>query len=446
MINFETLVFLLVLSNFLVAVFLFVFRLLYRENTYKFRLYIIGKLLQSFAWLFILIRPVIPLLLSVILGNTLLFIGLALEVYVLVNVNKKTHSKELIYLTGIAIACMVAMLLFYTPVYLRYSLHSFSIAFFVYYAAFKFVFLKERTKMMIVTAVMVFVVGCFFVIKGFTHLIDKDTSDIMIPNNTRSITIAIFFLLSYLWPIMFLLIRYEHQNKKMHLMNATRDKIFSIISHDLRSPFTALLGISGIMFDNSKKKDFNLMEKHCVLIQNTAQQSFYLLNNLMEWLQIQTGRIKFNPAEIQINPIIINLRELNQIKLEEKQLKFEMQCDSGLTINGDKFMIETILRNLIGNAIKFTKHGGEIKVVAENLNDKTKISVIDSGIGISEEDKNMILNSDTTFSKCGTNNEKGTGLGLVLCKEFIAKHKGSFHINSITGKGTTFFFIIPKLI
>lgn len=442
MLNIETLMILMVLSNFMIAVFLYVFNTSYKGNKLIFRIYIISKLTQSFSWLFILLRLAIPIFWSVLLGNLLLFIGLALEIHSLTNVTQGYKKKELALLFSAGILSTIVLMSFFSVVYFRYAIHAYVIAAFCLYAGIKLFSLKEGTNMQLFTGIIIFILFIVFFIKGTYHIYTKDSASIMIPNTLRSIAVTIYFLLTCLFPILFLLMRNEHQNKKLEALIKTKQKIFSIISHDLRSPYTAILGYSQLIVNSSNDQQYEMVGKYGKIVNDTAKQSFQLLNNLLELMQLQSGGMRFRPQELLLKDLITDLEVLFKANFEQKNIKFTTEYSNIFKVVADKFMLETILRNLIGNSIKFTQNGGSIHLeVTENDGTKT-FRVIDSGVGLSSEKITKLLNKELEASTYGTENEKGTGLGLLFCKDFIEKHGGTLHIKSIPNKNTVFSFDI----
>lgn len=237
------------------------------------------------------------------------------------------------------------------------------------------------------------------------------------------------------------LIKSEEQLREL---NATKDKLFSIIAHDLRSPFNGILGFSKMAMDAIKVKQYNKIEKFCQLVNQSSQQSLNLLNNLLQWSRIQTGKMEFVPQIIDLKLIIENTVEFLKTNLKEKQIELIISVEPNLEIFADSFMLETIIRNLVSNAIKFTKNSGKINIISKKNNSEVQIEIRDTGVGISNENINKIFKIEENFSAHGTNKEKGTGLGLILCKEFIDKHKGKIWAESEEGKGSNFIFTIPE--
>jgi signal transduction histidine kinase len=233
-------------------------------------------------------------------------------------------------------------------------------------------------------------------------------------------------------------------NRKLKELNATKDKFFSIIAHDLKSPFNSILGFSNLLESQIMEKDYQKVEEYARIIQTSSVRAMDLLMNLLEWSRSQTGRMVFKPEILMILPLINQATELLKASAQEKSITISAQLPENITVFADQAMIGTILRNLISNAIKFTYNSGKINISAEQTEEELMVSVRDNGVGIKPEDIEKLFRIDENRSTLGTQNEKGTGLGLILCKEFIEKHGGKIWVESTVGKGSNFYFTIPN--
>ena len=235
----------------------------------------------------------------------------------------------------------------------------------------------------------------------------------------------------------------EEKEKLLKEANATKDKFFSIIAHDLKTPFNSLLGFSEILVEEINGNNFENIKKYTQHIYDILIQSYALLNNLLDWSLSQTGGMKFKPEKINFNEISNELIDYLKNIAQNKKLVINSNINDNLELIADKNMLTTIIRNLVSNAIKYSSQGGEITISASTDNKETRISVKDTGIGINAEDLEKLFKIEESISTKGTENEKGTGLGLILCKEFLEKHNGKIWAESKFGKGTTFTFTIP---
>ena len=226
-------------------------------------------------------------------------------------------------------------------------------------------------------------------------------------------------------------------------LNATKDKFFSIIAHDLRTPFNSILGFSNLLADQVKNKEYENLEKYAAIIQESSARSMSLLTNLMQWAQSQGTRMKFNPENFDIVSLIKEMAELFVNSASQKSIKILCELPQSRNIFADKGMISTVVRNLISNAIKFSFQGGEILLTCNQEQNELTLSIADHGIGMDQETIKGLFRIDANKSKSGTLNEMGTGLGLILCREFVDKHQGKIWAQSEEKKGSVFHFTIP---
>lgn len=226
-------------------------------------------------------------------------------------------------------------------------------------------------------------------------------------------------------------------------LNATKDKLFSIIAHDLKSPFNSILGFSDLLIDQIEKADHDEIESFAKHINYSSKRVVDLVHNLLEWARIQNGKIAFNPVETNFYFLAENVADTLSATAKQKLIRLVNKIPVNITANADQFMIETILRNLVLNAIKFTHPQGEVTVMAEKRNQEIVFSVKDNGVGISENKIHKLFRLDENYTTSGTQNEKGTGLGLILCKEFVERHDGRIWVESEENVGSVFYFSIP---
>ena len=238
----------------------------------------------------------------------------------------------------------------------------------------------------------------------------------------------------------------EQRTMRLREVIATNTKFLSILAHDLRSPFSSILCTLEIIKDNLN--NFNKCEivNYIDIASNSANNTLNLLDNLLAWTINQNNGKSFNPVKINLRGLLKD--EINKMNTpaNQKQIKLNYSVAPNLNIAADIQMIRTVLRNLISNAIKFTNTGGEITISALEREQFVEIAVKDNGIGISEEVQRNLFKNDGFYSEKGTNNEQGTGLGLLLCKEFIELHGGDIRVESIEGKGCKVIFTMPHYI
>lgn len=236
----------------------------------------------------------------------------------------------------------------------------------------------------------------------------------------------------------------RRQNAKLKQTLEARDKLYSIIAHDLRAPISTIKMInSSIESQVHKIKDPDIL-KLFSMINETTEEAFNLLENLLRWTRNQTGKTKVYATSFQINIVIRQIISLFHAIASDKNITIRTQTTEAVRVYADKDMVKTILRNLVSNAIKFTYPGGQVDISAESLPDCVLISVKDNGKGISKENQKRLLKSNEYITTYGTRNEKGSGLGLTLSQDFVKLNKGKFWFSSQEGVGTSFFFTLPK--
>jgi PAS domain S-box-containing protein len=236
----------------------------------------------------------------------------------------------------------------------------------------------------------------------------------------------------------------EDYIEELNTLNDTKDKFFNIIAHDLKNPFGSLLGASEYLFKEIDRLDTSKAQKLSKILYNSAKNAFNILENLLDWSRSQTGSLNFNPKLINLFDVVDKNVQLAAIQAAEKNVEIQIQLDQGLECTADPNMLNTILRNLLTNALKFSHIGGKVIVAATRTPDEVVVEVQDNGTGIPEEDLDKLFRIDVKYVNTGTNNEKGTGLGLMLCKEFIDYHGGRIWVESQLNKGSKFFFSIPN--
>jgi signal transduction histidine kinase/Tfp pilus assembly protein PilF len=226
-------------------------------------------------------------------------------------------------------------------------------------------------------------------------------------------------------------------------INTTKDKFFSIIAHDLKGPFFSLLGLSEIISEDLDEMTTEEIRKVSVGINVATKKVFALLENLLQWSRAQLGIITVEKEEFDFNELVSENVNLFKSNLEQKKIILKSELIDDSKIYADKEMINFALRNLLNNAIKFTENNGEVTIVSKKLDNNFVVSISDTGIGIDKESLEKLFKIESTFSTVGTGEEKGTGLGLVLVKEFINKNNGEISVVSEVNKGTTFTMKLP---
>ncbi len=242
----------------------------------------------------------------------------------------------------------------------------------------------------------------------------------------------------------------KENESKLRNLNATKDKFFSIIAHDLRSPFNTMLGFAKLLENKFDSFDIPKQKKFLGILTQDLENTYNLLENLLLWARTQRGTIDFYPEKENLYLCVGETIDLLRQMLLDKEIIVENSVAENIYVHADKNMLLTILRNLLSNAIKFTQKGGEIVINTQQISNKSnqkfaQILVKDSGVGIANDRQLQLFEISENSSTKGTEGESGTGLGLILCKEFVEKHGGKIWVESKEGEGSEFIFTIPEI-
>jgi len=316
---------------------------------------------------------------------------------------------------------------------------------------------KNRYKSAILISGVLFIYSLFQVIRAF-YIYQLDQSYIYTTNSA----IGNWFLIISLFVISgscigFIMLLKEIDQKtilekniiiqqgklKLEELNLTQNKLFSIIAHDLRNPFNNIIGLSELLRESDTCK-LEAVE-YSDLINSTAKNTLNLLDNLLNWAKSQTGELSFIPEKIILSKVITETLWLKESLAKAKNISLNYSASSDIELYTDRNILGTILRNLIANAIKFTNQGGSINILTTTYEHQLEISIWDNGVGMSEETIRKIFDPSTTMTSPGTENESGSGLGLVLCREFVKRLDGHLWVESVEGQGSNFKFTLPLI-
>jgi signal transduction histidine kinase len=239
----------------------------------------------------------------------------------------------------------------------------------------------------------------------------------------------------------------ETQKSELEQLIQTKDRFLSIIAHDLKNPFTSLLGFADLAYNEFDEITDAEKRSYLGIIRQSSQHIYSLLDNLLTWSRAQSGRIDFKPEPVDLSEIVETSIDVVRSMADNKQISLYTDFTKDVIVKADKNMLFTVLRNLLSNAIKFTQNGGSVTVSCNCSGGKAAVSITDTGIGMNEDELSRLFRIDGNLKTSGTNNETGTGLGLILCQEFMNIHKSKIQAWSTPGKGSTFSFtleIIPK--
>lgn len=434
-------------GNFFTCLLIFSYALSYATSDNKKILHWfgVGKFFLTIAWVLILLRTTIYDFLSINVANSMIFYSCCYETMAMTsllksNTRKRYHLQIAITITVIVIFNIVTFMggsvntrvliagLGVFAIYLPPTIHYFT----------------EKTQ----NFFRLFYVLCYI---GFEILLIIRTiyrfiypkNDMLSYDALDSLYSIGLFLLSLVGIVGFLFLVKEKQDNKIQKLLDDKDKFFSIISHDLRGPMGASVSLSELLVEDLEEYNQDEIREISQMLYQSNKNIYKLLENLLEWSRVQTGMITFIPEKLVLNNLIEENVAFCQNSAAYKNITMSFDADELIEVEADKNMIDTILRNLLSNAIKFTDKDGEIRIHLSKANNTATISVIDNGIGIPDKIKENLFTISAKAIQKGTGNETGSGLGLLLCAEFIKMHKGTINVNSQAGKGSTFTFTIP---
>lgn len=235
----------------------------------------------------------------------------------------------------------------------------------------------------------------------------------------------------------------KEANEALKILNINKDRFMAVLAHDLKSPFNLILGYSDFILETLDELDKADIKKQLQVVNKTAYQTFFLLEDLLLWSKSQYNTLDFSPIKLLLSEISDEVIESLQTQAVAKNITLHNEVASGIHIYADYHMLKAVLRNLISNSIKFTHEGGFVKTNALHHNGSIKVVISDNGVGMDRKTRESLWGQSTDISTTGTSGEKGTGFGLMLCKEFVEKHRGEIWVESTKGKGSHFNFSIP---
>ncbi|SFS32517.1 Signal transduction histidine kinase [Lutibacter maritimus] len=451
-IDVHTLFYIFSLGKYLIIFFLSVYVIFYNVKNPILYIFIISKILYAFLWILLALRDNIPWFYGVVLPNTFLIFAIFLDLYSIINANKKfaiNHFKRSITIPVV----LSIVFLFAGNLHegTRIVVMSIIIAFLYIAGSLLLIFKKDKTKIQELVSFLCFLIGLTFVFRSFWAYFQESSVILNINNNVQIISYLLLIIGSFSFPMILLLILKEVEEKEIKIKNETliqsnknKTNFFAIIAHDLKGPLGTYTQMIELLINRHKEMPASKIEEFLVKLHNSSKQTFHLLENLLQWSRAESGTIKVHPEYVQLknifNPVILLMK--NSISI--KNLSLEVHIQEEATVYCDYNMIMTVVRNLISNAIKFTPNNGKI-IITSNINTENyiEISFEDSGVGISKENLKTIFDLNFNSNTKGTNNESGTGLGLKLAKEYIEKNNGFIGIESEVNVGTKVWIQIP---
>lgn len=404
-----------------------------------------GKLLLTIGWILIALRNIILDFISINIANTFIFSACCYEtiamLYIL-RIKSKSRYKLQIAITAVTVLIFNTVIIIGTSISTRILIVSIGI-FAIYLPPTIRYFAEKRHNFFRSFYVLCYAAFEILIIIRAIYIYNNPQKDFFSNSLFDSLYSISLFLLSLIGTVGFLLLVKERQDFKIRKLLNDKNQFFSIIAHDLRGPLGSSVGLAQLL--NEEVEDYSREEIKEIteMLYESNKNSYKLLENLLDWARVQTGMIEFSPKKIVLNNLIQENVELNKLTALNKNIKLWFEASEPVEVNADKNMIDTIVRNLLTNAIKFTGKNGEIKVQLQRKNNMAEISITDNGIGIPDNVKEKLFKINRKATQKGTDNETGSGLGLLLCNEFIAKHQGEIIAESEPGKGSVFRFTLP---
>lgn len=235
----------------------------------------------------------------------------------------------------------------------------------------------------------------------------------------------------------------RHQRDELNRLNATKSRFFGVIAHDLRGPFMGLLGALELMRDSIESFDQETLQTMAASLHESAEKTYLLLNNLLEWARSQQNKVEFHPTELVLHQIAGEIALLFRATAGQKSIQITNTIPSEVTVHADRNMLATVLRNLMNNAVKFTPENGTVTICAETDGEQATVTIADTGVGIPEDLLPKLFELDRSTSRSGTAGESGSGLGLLLVRDYVERHGGTVWATSTPGQGSQFRFTIP---
>jgi two-component system sensor histidine kinase/response regulator len=434
-------------GNFFTCILIFSYSFSYAtvDNRKTLKWFGLGKLLLTLAWILILLRNTIDDFLSINIANSIVFCACCYETIAMLSLLRKNAKKH--YRLQIAIT-IAAILVFNIGTLLgcttntRIIIGSVGI-FAIYLPPTISYFIEKRQNVFRTFYVLCYIILEILILIRAVYRYLYPQNNLFAYDVLDSLYSIGLCLLTLIGIVGFLLLVKEKQDHKIQKLLNDKNQFFSIISHDLRGPLGSAVSLSELLVEDIQQYSRQEIKEISEALYQSNKNVYKLLENLLEWSRVQTGMINFSPKKIVLNALINENIELNKNAALNKNINLLFESAEIIEVEADKNMIDTILRNLLSNAIKFTDKNGEVEVKLLKTDQKVEIAITDNGIGIPDDIKEKLFKINRKVIQKGTENETGSGLGLLLCSEFINMHRGKIWVESKQGKGSVFKFTLP---
>ena len=454
--DYPSILFFLAMNN-LFIISLFTYQNFYHHKKWYLSVFILGILFQTIALILVGSRSILPFLYSVQISNLFLISSFALTAFGLISFDGIVRKNILWLFSIFTILFYVSFFIVGDNNTIRIIIQIIASAFFYGIGAYYLFFNKKKYKFSIILSLVLLTYSIFQIVRAILIYHIGESYNFMKGSTIDNwyLVISVFVISASSMGLIMLLkeidqktillknTRIQEDKLKLEELNVTKDKLFSIIAHDLRSPFNSILGFSELLIKNTKDFDVAKTEKYLEIINSSAKNTLTLLDNLLNWAKTQTGQIKCKPEKINLGVIIKEVLETFSSISKNKNITLNFIQSDTIEVYSDVNMLKTVLRNLICNAIKFTHPKGTIKISIIQNQNNIEITISDNGVGMNKETQRKLFKIDPTIIATGTAAEKGSGLGLILCKEFVEKLQGKIWVESELGKGSDFKFTLP---
>jgi signal transduction histidine kinase len=455
MLDYPTILFFLAINN-LFIISLFTYQYFYHHKKWYLSVVTIGLLFQTISFILVGSRSILPFLYTVQISNLFLISSFAVTSFGLVSFDGKIRKNILWVFSIFTVLFYISFLTVEDNNTIRIIIQIIASSFFYGIGAYYLFKNKEKHKFSIFISSVLLLYSIFQIVRASVIYHIGDSYNFLKGSSIDNwyLIISLFAISASSIGLIMLLKEIDqktihlknikiHQNKlELEELNLTKDKLFSIIAHDLRSPFNGILGFSELLIENRKKFDDAKTEKYLKVINSLAKNTLNLLDNLLQWAKTQTGQIIYKPEKTNLTSTIKEVVEAFSSIAKNKNIILNHIHSDPIEVFTDVNMLKVVLRNLISNALKFTNPGGRIELSAIQNKNNIEITISDNGVGMDEDTLNKLFKINNTLTTTGTAAEKGSGLGLILCKEFVEKLRGEIWVESILGKGSSFKFTL----
>ena len=407
-------------------------------------IFVLSRVLGIFFLIILSLRASLPSNLNIIINSTVYLFLVYYELYCISFIEREFNFKHFKRFLIIPLILSIISYFFITnSESYRIFIMALNVAIMYAFSSYLLLTEKGKTKIQYLTGYIFVIISLLILTRSFGAL-SINGVEMYSMSYVMVIPLIFFLILNLIFPLLLIFILKEKDNLKLLELNKSKDKFFSIIAHDLRGPLGGLQQIGELLWLNNITDE--IREKLTKTLYQNSKNTFNLLDNLLKWANANAGLIISKPTNLNLHKIILTNIRLFQSQIKLKNLTLNCNFENDLFVYADSDMIDTVIRNLVSNAIKFTPNNGEIEIVLAKI-DKTSnvctIAIIDDGVGINKQSQLKVFEIDSTLSTLGTNKEKGTGLGLKLCKEFLTINNGDIWIESNVNNGTSVYISLP---